>query len=312
MASLFRSFVSRIGQRSSSRGDSSKPGTKPEASGVSPSSVPASSAASPAVPGTSAVTQPEPQTTSISTKEQTELAATTPTAAPMSSSNVPVVPALASKVDAEPQSVQVYTHNITRRPIAWDPARQRPTQELVHAIHSALHFALDPCVSHPDEKASFCVVSNANASSASNDTSASGSGKRTLIVPCVNDIAKSPRRWSDTERQELTIKLFAGFDGAPLTREHVQEALAAFGRVYPATPPAAAFASKVPPPGSQLLATPLGPRPAENIHAVPPGELRRIFRDLCLKSASTDWLTTICNLFGGASLHRWIGRNSGK
>lgn len=56
-----------------------------------------------------------------------------------------------------PTSVLLFTQNITRHPIAWDPARQRPTQEVIHAVHSALHFALDPCVDHPDEPLSFGV-----------------------------------------------------------------------------------------------------------------------------------------------------------
>ncbi|KAG8687413.1 hypothetical protein FRC09_013497 [Ceratobasidium sp. 395] len=56
-----------------------------------------------------------------------------------------------------PTSTLLFTQNIARNPIAWDPARQRPTQELVHAVHTALHFALDPCVDHPDEALSFIV-----------------------------------------------------------------------------------------------------------------------------------------------------------
>lgn len=60
-----------------------------------------------------------------------------------------------------PTSVLLFTQNIARHPIAWDPTRQRPTQELVHAVHSALHFALDPCVDHPDEAISLGVVDGA-------------------------------------------------------------------------------------------------------------------------------------------------------
>ncbi|KAG8748106.1 hypothetical protein FRC10_008839 [Ceratobasidium sp. 414] len=56
-----------------------------------------------------------------------------------------------------PTSTLLFTQNIARHPIAWDPALQRPTQELVHAVHSALHFALDPCVDHADEPLSFVV-----------------------------------------------------------------------------------------------------------------------------------------------------------
>ncbi|KAG9075177.1 hypothetical protein FS749_013175, partial [Ceratobasidium sp. UAMH 11750] len=58
---------------------------------------------------------------------------------------------------AFPTSTLLFTQNIARHPIAWDPALQRPTQELVHAVHSALHFALDPCVDHADEPLSFIV-----------------------------------------------------------------------------------------------------------------------------------------------------------
>ncbi|KAF8606410.1 hypothetical protein BDV93DRAFT_520712 [Ceratobasidium sp. AG-I] len=57
-----------------------------------------------------------------------------------------------------PTSVLVFTQNIARHPIAWDPTSQRPTQELVHAVHSALHFALDACVDHPDEEISLGVA----------------------------------------------------------------------------------------------------------------------------------------------------------
>lgn len=60
-----------------------------------------------------------------------------------------------------PTSVILFTQNIARHPIAWDPARQRPTQEVIHAVHSALHFALDPCVDHPDEALSFGVQDGA-------------------------------------------------------------------------------------------------------------------------------------------------------
>ncbi|KAG8716629.1 hypothetical protein FRC08_009125 [Ceratobasidium sp. 394] len=59
--------------------------------------------------------------------------------------------------NAFPTSTLLFTQNIARHPIAWDPALQRPTQELVHAVHSALHFALDPCVDHADEPLSFIV-----------------------------------------------------------------------------------------------------------------------------------------------------------
>ena len=67
-----------------------------------------------------------------------------------------------------PTSVLLFTQNIARHPIAWDPTSQRPTQELVHAVHSALHFALDPCVDHPDEEISLGVVD------------------RTLVIPNVS------------------------------------------------------------------------------------------------------------------------------
>lgn len=223
-------------------------------------------------------------------------------------------PLLTLAVDASPkptpevQSVQVYTHNITRRPIAWDPARQRPTQELVHAIHSALHFALDPCVNHPTEEPSFCIVDAAPSSSGSTGNPAGGnvdkayssppaSGNlfteddalsnsasstlardldsngtrtsRTLIIPCVNDLARSvskdptrlllggnhshshshsrpqtPQTTTQTSSQthphpqrpaELTVKLFAGFNNAPLTVSIVKEALDALRRSFPVT-----------------------------------------------------------------------------
>lgn len=137
-----------------------------------------------------------------------------------------------------PNSVQVYTHNITRRPIAWDPARQRPTQELVHAIHSALHFALDPCVNHADEKPSFCVLDRqpfSLAKSSESKLEAATPSRRQLIIPCVNDMARAPPASSidpSKNKNELTVKLFAGFDDALLTTEVVEEALEALERVY--------------------------------------------------------------------------------
>ncbi|CAE6423197.1 unnamed protein product [Rhizoctonia solani] len=64
---------------------------------------------------------------------------------------------LMSRTSNSPTSVLLFTQNIARHPIAWDPAQQRPTQEVIHAVHSALHFALDSCVDHPDEPLSFDV-----------------------------------------------------------------------------------------------------------------------------------------------------------
>ncbi|CAE7143006.1 unnamed protein product [Rhizoctonia solani] len=64
---------------------------------------------------------------------------------------------LMSRTNSSPTSVLLFTQNIARHPIAWDPTQQRPTQEVIHAVHSALHFALDPCVDHPDEPLSFGV-----------------------------------------------------------------------------------------------------------------------------------------------------------
>lgn len=125
-----------------------------------------------------------------------------------------------------PTSVQVFTHNITRRPIAWDPRSQKPTQEVVHSIHAALHFALDPCVNHPDEEPSFCQVN------APFTTEASSSEKTSrLIIPCVNDIVPvSPENSAKAARSELSVKLFAGFNGAVVGSQDVDEALEALKR----------------------------------------------------------------------------------
>ena len=119
-----------------------------------------------------------------------------------------------------PQSVRVFTHNITRRSIAWDPARQRPTQELVHSIHSALHFSLDPCINHPDESPSFCVVPVP----ARNLSAARGF---CLIVPCLKDMAVKPEDVVRNSRGQTTAKLFAGFDGESLNEDDVHDALEA-------------------------------------------------------------------------------------
>lgn len=145
-----------------------------------------------------------------------------------------------SSAQSTPSSVQVFTHNITRRPIAWDPTRQRPTQELVHAIHSALHFALDPCVNHPDEIPSFCVVPVSVPLSSSsypfppksNATPPRYDDLR-LIIPCTNDLAhsRSAQKNGTRDKAELTVKLFAGFDDVPLLPHHVAEALDALRRV---------------------------------------------------------------------------------
>jgi len=142
-----------------------------------------------------------------------------------------------SSLRAAPGSIQVFTHNITRHPIAWDPARQRPTQELVHAIHSALHFALDPCVNHPDEMPSFCVIprplSSFSSLQSDGTTTSSVPEHLRLIIPCTNDIAhsRSADKNDVRDKAELTVKLFAGFDGVPLLPEHVEEALDALQRV---------------------------------------------------------------------------------
>ncbi|QRV89561.1 hypothetical protein RhiJN_17579 [Ceratobasidium sp. AG-Ba] len=89
---------------------------------------------------------------------------------------------------ALPTSVLIFTQNIARHPIAWDPARQRPTQELVHAVHSALHFALDPCVDHPNEALSFTVQDGV------------------LVIPNKADLMKQPERIGSG--WEVNVKLF--------------------------------------------------------------------------------------------------------
>ncbi|KAF9514605.1 hypothetical protein BS47DRAFT_1484995 [Hydnum rufescens UP504] len=120
-------------------------------------------------------------------------------------------------------SVRVYTHNITRRPIAWDPARQRPTQELVHSIHSALHFALDPCVNHPDEAPSFCIIPGRSHEL----PIAQGN---CLMVPCLGDMVVKPEDVARNSKGQVTAKLFAGFDGEVLHKGDVDDALDALRR----------------------------------------------------------------------------------
>lgn len=121
-----------------------------------------------------------------------------------------------------PSSVQVFTHNITRRPISWDPQAQRPTQELVHSVHSALHFALDPCVNHPDEKPSFSVLDSPPLSSSSSSSSR-------LYVPSLDEMLRSRPKPSPSskDKDELSVKLFAGFNGTTLTPAIIADAIAA-------------------------------------------------------------------------------------
>jgi hypothetical protein len=89
--------------------------------------------------------------------------------------------------DSKVEQVQIYTQNITRHPISWDPATQRPTQELVHSVHTALHFALDTCLDHPDERLSFDVVP-LSSSPLSGEGEEGEKGK--LVVPMVGDMKR--------------------------------------------------------------------------------------------------------------------------
>src|SRR5258708_25561751 len=115
-------------------------------------------------------------------------------------------------------SVIVYSRNITRRPIAWDPARQRPTQEFIHSIHSALHFALDPCVNHPDELPSYALdVYEQGLSSHAHRTC--------LTIPSVYDMTST--HYDMSSSPQTTAKIFSGFGGMPLRVQDFKAALEA-------------------------------------------------------------------------------------
>lgn len=104
---------------------------------------------------------------------------------------------LMSRTSNSPTSVLLFTQNIARHPIAWDPTQQRPTQEVIHAVHSAFHFALDPCVDHPDEPLSFGVQDSV------------------LVIPNRKDL--KPRE-PPKSGWEVNVKLFiyaAGQDSNP-------------------------------------------------------------------------------------------------
>ncbi|KZO90718.1 hypothetical protein CALVIDRAFT_602783 [Calocera viscosa TUFC12733] len=120
----------------------------------------------------------------------------------------------------------LYTQNITRHAISWTPPKgpsssgENSNTELLHAIHTSLHYALDPCAEHPDEPASFCFSET--------DEEAEGLGGRKggqLIVPMESDLKRS----KDNDG-EVTVKMFF-FEPPSLRgtlkgkeREKVQEA----------------------------------------------------------------------------------------
>ncbi|KZT57699.1 hypothetical protein CALCODRAFT_517347 [Calocera cornea HHB12733] len=98
----------------------------------------------------------------------------------------------------------LYTQNITRHAISWTPPQgpsssgENSNTELLHAIHTSLHYALDPCAEHPDEPASFCFGAT--------DEEAEGLGVREggqLIIPKEADL----KRTKDNDG-EVTVKMF--------------------------------------------------------------------------------------------------------
>lgn len=120
----------------------------------------------------------------------------------------------------------LYTQNITRHAISWTPPQgpsssgENSNTELLHAIHTSLHYALDPCAEHPDEPASYCFSAT--------DEEAEGLGVRRggqLIIPKEVDL----KRMKDNDG-EITVKMFffepPSLRGTPKgkEREKVREA----------------------------------------------------------------------------------------
>lgn len=121
------------------------------------------------------------------------------------------------------------------------------------------------------------------------------SRQHAIVIPCVDDIARSPParpttytsaqeqgREKRAGEEEFRVKLFAGFNGTPLSEIHVKEALDALARVYPGHPEATTNRQ----PGldsskhekatgdvtSKVVRTPFGDRQSTNVHRVPDGE----------------------------------------
>jgi len=98
----------------------------------------------------------------------------------------------------------LYTQNITRHAISWTPPQgpsssgENSNTEILHAIHTSLHYALDPCAEHPDEPASFCYSAT--------DNEAEGLGVRKggqLIIPKEAELKQTKYNVG-----EVTVKMF--------------------------------------------------------------------------------------------------------
>lgn len=120
------------------------------------------------------------------------------------------------------------------------------------------------------------------------------SEQHAIIIPGLDDIAQSPpirsTMYTSAEEQgrekrpgeeEFRVKLFAGFNGVPLSENYVKEALDALAKIYPDHPtytnrleqsPESSKLSDAPPVGSsKLVRTPFGDRQSRNVHLVPEG-----------------------------------------
>jgi len=79
-----------------------------------------------------------------------------------------------------PQRVLFYTQNTTRNPISWNPKLKKPNpNEILHAVHLALHRALDPCIEGAGEACSWTledVVEGESGSSRHNGPNEAGNG----------------------------------------------------------------------------------------------------------------------------------------
>jgi len=123
-----------------------------------------------------------------------------------------------------PSSVLLFTKNITRRAIAWDPARQRPTQEMIHGVHAALHYALDPCIDHPVETCSFELIRDDYLSEFGGTDNEKELWR--LVVPKLEDMQRGGVR---IDNGDVTVKLFFGNNGPK--KRYIDEALDALEKV---------------------------------------------------------------------------------
>jgi len=141
-----------------------------------------------------------------------------------------------------PTKALLFTQNTTRNPISWNPALRRPNpNEVLHAVHLALHRALDPCISGTGDACSWSVVKEEGDFIVSKEKSADGTRTptendyqrpaialpaRVLIVPKLSDLKFTPIGPKDTPEISVKLRLYGPHDKVD-RKKHVDEALEA-------------------------------------------------------------------------------------